>query len=107
LNKDGAFRKGGVVQNVWLQKDKDGQEVVKIEVLAGYGPKTTKWSITNTKVEKIWVKEGLQRIQTNTGVSELKEDIEYCKASIQQLKKEIQKINNDQARLIEIVRKKL
>lgn len=116
LRKDGSFRKGGLIQGVWNNLDKSGNEVVKIDITAGFGSKITKWSIVSNSIEKIWIKRpsgqssglsGMQGMSGMTDMSELKEDIEFCKDSIKQLTKEIQKMQNEQIRIIGILKKLL
>jgi hypothetical protein len=113
LRKDGSFRKGGIVQGVWSNLDKSGNEVVKIDITAGFSSKVTKWSIVGSSIEKIWIKRmqqqsGVSNISGVSGVSDLtdiKEDIEHCKESIKQLTKEMQKMQNEQIRVIGVLKK--
>lgn len=111
LRKDGAFRKGGIIQGVWSNIDKSGNEVVKIDISAGFNSRIAKWSITSNTVEKIWIKKMNNSqsapMSASADISELKEDIEFCKDSIKQLSKEIQKMQNEQMRIIGILKKLL
>lgn len=113
LRKDGSFRKGGIVQGVWANTDKIGNEIVKIDIMAGYGTRTTKWSITSNNIEKIWVKKSQQtQLQSQSqsqyhadNINELREDVDMCKESIKHLTKEIQKIQTDVVRVIALIKK--
>jgi len=102
LRKDGSFRKGGVVQNIWTEVNREGTEVIKIDILSSYGNKS--WSINNNNIEKIWMKNNT--MQTNVlNIVDIKEDIESCKKSIKQLTIQIQKINNEQIRIVKLIKK--
>ncbi len=110
LRKDGSFRRGGIVQNVWSHIDKTGAEVIKIDISATFNSQATKWSITSNSVEKIWIKRPVGQVnhtmmQGLAEISELSDDINFCKDSIKQITKEIQKIQNDQIRITNIVKK--
>ncbi len=110
LRKDGSFRKGGIVQGVWCNLDKFGEDVIKIDISAGFSSQTTKWSITSNSVEKIWIKRPSNlppapSLRSTHETLEIKEDIEFCKDSIKQLTKEIQKIQSDQIRITSLLKK--
>lgn len=106
LRNSGEFRKGGTVQDVWTHIDKSGNEIVKIDVTASMGNsyRNAKWSITSQLIDKIWIKksEQLRPIADNSGI---KDDLDLCKESIKQLTKEIQKINSEQFRMIDLIKK--
>ncbi len=110
VRKDGAFRRGGIVQGVWSNKDSSGAEVIKIDITAGFGAQTSKWSITSNSVEKVWIKRQVNQINHTashglTDMSELREDIDFCKDSIKQLTKEMQKMQSDQVRITGLLKK--
>ncbi len=102
LRKDGSFRKGGIVNEVWISKDSSGNDVIRINISANYGDK--KWSINDAGIEKRWVKKNSQHIMVNN-YSELREDVENCKESIKQLSIQIQKINSEQMRIVNLIKK--
>ena len=118
LNKDGTMRRGGFVSKIWSKKDLKGNAYILIDLVANYGKNSSKWSISSTKVEKIWRKEGsdYEDVTVNSvptaakGVDsqvlkDLGDDIEYCKKSIQHITIEIQKIKNEQTRTLELIKK--
>lgn len=107
LRKDGAFRRGGIVQGVWSNMNSSGVEVIKIDISAGFNARMSKWSITSNSVEKVWIKRVAGQINPAglNDTAELREDIEFCKDSIKQLVKEIQKMQNDQIRITGLLKK--
>ncbi len=104
LRKDGTFRKGGIVQGVWANTDKNGNEVVKIDITAGFGPRITKWSITSNNIEKIWIKRSQQQTHM-VDLVEIKEDVETLKESMKQIIKELQNMKHEQIRTVGLIKK--
>ncbi len=102
LRKDGNFRKGGVVQGVWPTTDKEGNNIIKIDISSAFGDK--RWSVNSNTVEKVWVKRSQQQTAP-TDISELKEDVESLKESIKQITIQIQKINNEQLLLLGLIKR--
>ncbi len=121
LNKDGTMRKGGFVSKIWRKKDAKGKSYILIDLVGNYGKNSTKWTISSSKVEKIWKKEGSEyeditvkespsiaaNATSSKELKDMKEELDYCKESIRFLTSEIQKIKNEQARTLEIMIKKL
>lgn len=105
LNKDNTFRKGGAVQGVFKKK---GNNVIRIDIESIYGTRA-KWSILSNKVDKIWIKpsilENLSVPNNNVDLEEVKDDIEFCKQSIKLLTTEIQKMKNEQMRILSVIKK--
>jgi hypothetical protein len=107
LNKDGSFRMGGFVQRISKSIDKKNDEVVKIELTSSYGGKTTQWAIVSTKVAKIWKKISfdVEVERPKADLEMLKEDIAFCKESIRHISTELQKMKNEQIRIVELIKK--
>ena len=116
LNKDGAMRRGGFVKKIWSKTDKMGAIYLVIDLVANFAKNGSSWSISSNKVEKIWKKigSGSNEINivsskydniSNSELETIKEDIEYCKGSIQHMIAEIQNLKNEQLRIVELIRK--
>lgn len=104
LKKDGEFRKGGIVQNIWAGTDNNS---IKIDITAGYGVKAIYWTIRCEKIDKIWIKRASSTVQQNiapsTDIADLRDDVKNCKSAILAITKEIQILNNDIRKLTSIV----
>lgn len=111
LRKDGEFRKGGIVTAVYATKDTEGNDTIKFDLISNYGPTAVKWSIYKGSIEKIWAKEENRSVspvaspRVNTDVSDMKKDMVFCRNAIEDLRKEIQKITNEQMRTIVLIKK--
>jgi hypothetical protein len=107
LRKDGAFRKGGVVQGVCEITDSSGENIVKIEMKPEYVSSMAKWAVTSSNIEKIWAKQQPKSsfITPIHGLEDIKEDLEMCKNSIKQISKEIQKMHSEQMRIVNLIKK--
>lgn len=111
LRKDGAFRKGGFVKAVTQTQDLEGKETIKIDLVANFTPNAVSWSIFKGSIDKLWKKidmTGDTPLVSNVNIeqiNEIKEDITFCKNSIEQIKKELQKMSNEQIRTIMLIKK--
>jgi hypothetical protein len=108
LRKDGSFRKGGIVQGVWVSPDKSGKSIVKIDLSAGYNKYQNNWSITSDKIEKIWIKKlanTATSFAANEEINDLKEKIKLMEDIIAQLTKEMQRMHNEHTKMIQLIKK--
>jgi hypothetical protein len=102
LRKDGNMRSGGIIKRIWQE---DG--IIYIEMCSVFNSNANTWRIKLPDIEKIWKKSGQVVITNNQNSisSELQERIEYCEKSIKVIQIEIQKINNEQKRIITLISK--
>jgi hypothetical protein len=109
LRKDGEFRKGGYITSIINTQDNEGINTIKFDLVSNYSPTAIKWSLYRGSIDKIWVKESAPVLppqpRDNTELLELKMDIKLCKDAIESIKKELQKINNEQMHTVSIIRK--
>ena len=110
LRKDGNFRIGGLVKNIWVSTNGKniGKKVIQLSSNNSY--KSNKWNIVLDDVEKIWKKNTIG--SSTTGNSDMEkinksniESIEYLTKTVDQLKIDISKINNEQQRIVNLIRK--
>ena len=123
LRKDGSFRRGGYFKNSWAGtygKNK-GKECIQLSSSKSFKGNT--WSVCHDDIDKIWKNEDTQikepSINNTSGVLETKnidpeilenisknhESIEYMTKSMEQIKIDILKINNEQKRIINLIKK--
>jgi len=109
LRKDGTFRRGGYiisVVNIMSGVNKDNK---MIQLASNNSPYAKSWSTNLERVQKIWKAKlnsdgGVNQI--NESVSkETKESIEYLTKNVDQIKIDIAKINNEQQRIVNLIKK--
>ena len=117
LRKDGAFRRGGFVKNVWvgINGNTKGKKCIQLSSSMYYTYKTTKWTVCFDDIDKIWRKKEVFSVGTNekniispevhNTIQSSKESIEYLTRTVDQLKIEIAKINNEQTRMVNLIKK--
>lgn len=114
LRKDGSFRKGGYFKNSWIGSfgKQNGKKCMQLSSAPHF--KSAKWTVCYNDLDKLWVKKNNQICTSNpTAVDpELKniinaqqETIEYMSKSVEQLKIDMLKINNEQKRIINLIKK--
>jgi len=108
LRKDGLFRKGGFVKNTWvgLTGVNKGKNVIQMCNNMSY--KAVKWVISLDKLDKIWKKKNNMYTMPvdNKGVIDSnKESIEYLRTKVDQFSVDIAKINNEQQRIVNLIKK--
>lgn len=114
LRKDGAFRRGGFVKNSWvgLYGASKGKKCLQLSSAQSY--KSTKWTICLDDIDKIWQKklnivdEGEKNTISpvlHTTINANKESVEYLIRMVDQLKIDISKINNEQTRIVNLIKK--
>jgi hypothetical protein len=109
LRKDGTFRRGGYVISVVNVMSGVNKNNKMIQLSSNKSPYAKSWSTNLEHVQKIWKTklnsdDGVNRI--NESVSkETKESIEYLTKNMDQIKIEIAKINNEQQRIVNLIKK--
>jgi hypothetical protein len=125
LRNDGVMRKGGFVKSIVHTLDKNNNDTIRFELVSNFSSNATTWQLYAGNIKKIWKKEGqtyipdenvydprlIQPNQVNLtnqvnqiDITEIKEDIEFCKKTIDLLKKETQKNTNDISRMVNVIR---
>jgi hypothetical protein len=116
LRKDGAFRRGGYVKGHWIGTygPKKGKNCIQmINNLSGYKPTT--WNVCVDDITTIWLREdapknigdnidNINGLSTSTA-SEQSESIEFLTRQIEQLKIDMTRMNNEQKRIINLIKK--
>jgi hypothetical protein len=113
LRKDGSFRRGGYVKNVWvgIYGNTKGKKCIQIATSLSF--KAAKWTVCFDDIEKIWQqkeflinsKKNIIAPEVNTILQSNKESIEYLTRTVEQLKIDIAKINNEQSRMVNLIKK--
>jgi len=115
LRKDGAFRRGGFVKNVWvgIYGNTKGKKCIQLSSSIHY--KSTKWTVCFEDIDKIWIKKevfsggndekNIISPEVHNTIQSSKESIEYLTRTVDQLKIEIAKINNEQTRMVNLIKK--
>jgi hypothetical protein len=124
LRKDGSFRRGGYFKNAWTGTygKNNGKECVQLSSSKSFKGNT--WSVCHDDIDKIWknadtqIKGASVNNTSNNGqesknidpeilenISKNQESIEYMSKSMEQIKIDILKINNEQKRIINLIKK--
>jgi hypothetical protein len=108
LRKNGFFRKGGFIKDVWigLSGENKGKNVIRLCNNMSY--KAVIWTITFDQIDKIWKKKiNIYTMPSdNKGVIDSnKESIEYLTTRLDQFAIDISKINNEQQRIVNLIKK--
>lgn len=116
LRKDGSFRRGGFVKNIWVGSIGKNTGKKTMQLASSLSFKSTKWTIVLDDIDKIWKKnttyDNSQQSESTADVGELKitmtantEAIEYLTKTVDQIKVDIAKINNEQQRIVNLIKK--
>ena len=124
LRKDGSFRRGGYFKNAWTGTygKNNGKECIQLSSSKTFKGNT--WSVCHDDIDKIWknadtvIKGSSVNNTSNNGqesknidpeilenISKNQESIEYMSKSMEQIKIDILKINNEQKRIINLIKK--
>jgi hypothetical protein len=124
LRKDGSFRRGGYFKNAWsgTYGKNNGKECIQLSSSKSFKGNT--WSVCHDDIDKIWknantqIKGASVNNTSNNGqesknidpeilknISKNQESIEYMTKSMEQIKIDILKINNEQKRIINLIKK--
>ena len=116
LRCDGTFRRGGFYKSTGVGKGaRSGKP--HIQLSPSYNTSVNIWTVYLCDIEKIWIKAVDKNILSNTGigageyanikgtVSDQCEKIEYLTAGINQMKIDMLKLNNENKRIINLIKK--
>lgn len=110
LRKDGAFRRGGFVKNSWIGLHGASKDKKCLQLTSNMSYKSSKWTVCLDDLEKIWQKK--QAEQKNIISNEIQNTIksnaetnEYLVRSVEQLKIDVAHLNNEQKRIINLIKK--
>jgi hypothetical protein len=99
--KDGSFRNGGYIKNIWLNTDTNK---IKIEIATNLSHGAYSWSIGLQNIEKIWRKNDMAA-PDQFDASELTDKIEKLEQVCESLTREIVRMNNEQKRVLTLIKK--
>jgi len=112
LRNDGTFRKGGYFKSSFIStygKNKD-EKCVQLSASIQFNAPT--WTICFKDINKIWINAVSLVSSTGTSSNDNSEErkkntesIEYLTKSVSQLKVDMLKINNEQKRIINLIKK--
>lgn len=119
LRNDGLFRRGGFVKNMWINSQGINQGTKYIQLSSNITYKSQKWTIAINDINKIWKKNNSELlINNNENLDEInnkinnmqnnieknKENIDYLLKMIDQLKLSVKNTQNDQHRIMNLVK---
>ena len=113
LRIDGSFRKGGFFKNAWIGKYGKSKDKNCIQLASSKNFKATTWTICCVDIDKIWKKKS---DNVNNGddcvdskltemVHANSESIQYLTKTVEQFKTDILRMNNEQKRIINLIKK--
>jgi hypothetical protein len=120
LRVDGTFRKGGFFKNSWIGTYGKNKGKNCVQLGSNKSIKSTSWSLCFDDINKIWKNENITGAATSNvnnnseknidsglknTVDTLQETVQYMSKSIEQLKIDMLKINNEQKRIINLIMK--
>jgi hypothetical protein len=108
LRKDGAFRRGGFVKNSWIGASGKYKDKKVLQLGNSMSYKATKWTIVLDDINKIWKNNNNIYTMPNDNKDTInlnKESITYLNNKVDQLIIDIAKINNEQQRLVNLIKK--
>jgi len=104
LRKDGGFRSGGFIQSMWSKIMGDQQ--MSYFQLGKYQNSKKNWKLPLISVDKLWVSNvGIENPKIKEDISANAEDLEYLKSAVEQLKADMSKMNNEQNRILNLIKK--
>jgi hypothetical protein len=114
LRRDGAFRRGGFIKNAWLGLYGSSKGKKCLQLASSHAYKSTKWTVCLDEIEKIWKKKQSMTDESKKNIispalhdiiNSNKESVEYLIRSVDQVKIDIAKINNEQTRIVNLIKK--
>lgn len=109
LRKDGLFRKGGFFKNSWVGTHGKQKGKNCIQLSSNKSFKGTTWTICNSEIEKIWKLDHTTETNNTSNfqsiINKQQETIDYLHKNVDQLKINMFKINNEQKRIINLIKK--
>lgn len=117
LRTDGSFRRGGIFKNAFVGNygTREGQKCIQLS--SSYHDHSHKWTVYLNDIDKIWIrKKNRIQLENNSGNIEISseiqntitsqsERIEYLTKIVDQLKIDMLKMNNEQKRIINLIKK--
>lgn len=110
LRKDGNFRRGGFIKNIWsnVKNDSTTAEFFQLSTTLSYNSKN--WKVPFSSIDKVWktkkFNDGSEKIDQFSKTAESNtEQIEYLNKTIDQLKIDVAKLSNEQTRVINLIKK--
>lgn len=109
LRKDGNFRRGGFIKNMWVDAYSvhKGKKCIQLSASTQYN--AAKWVVCHDDLDKIWKRiDSEKNISAPVDISGIQtnaESIEYLTKSVEQLKINISRLNNEQTRIINLIKK--
>jgi hypothetical protein len=113
LRKDGCFRKGGYFKNSWVGNYGKTKDKKCIQLASSKNFKSTMWTICHDVVDKMWKTKDVEINNTHntmspeimTMINEHNESIVYLSTSMNNIKTEMSRLNNEQKRIINLIKK--
>lgn len=122
LRNDGTFRRGGYFKNSWIGTYGKNKDKRCIQLGSSKMSNTSMWSLCYDDIHTIWKNTTVYKKKSNndtdiTGeakeinqelqnmVNTMQETIQYMSKSIEQLKIDVLKNNNEQKRIINLIKK--
>lgn len=105
LRKDGTFRRGGLIRSrsTMAIGKHAGKSCFTLSAPIGY--KNTTWVVCYDDIDKIWVKIATENTEVNNIIKSQQETITYLSKTVDQLKIDMAKLNNEQKRTINLIKK--
>jgi hypothetical protein len=116
---DGKIPKGGYLMSITHTNDSNDKDILKIDMSSSLFKKAVKWFVYSNSIEQIWKRNDSEaptqdaprlelneeELQNIRSLSDFKDDVIYCKKSIEIIKQEIQKLSNEQMRIVSLIKK--
>ncbi len=117
LRKDGNFRRGGYVRNTWISASGKRKGSTCIQLAGSSNFKATSWVVCFDDIDKLWKKNAnaqpqqvanavpAQAMADVSGIKTNTESIEYLTKSIDQIKINMTRLQNEQTRIVNLIKK--
>jgi len=109
LRKDGAFRRGGYFKNSWVGSYGKNKGNLCIQLASKKNFNSATWVVCFNDIDKMWKNEDINEThaekKNNIDTNEIQETIQFMSKAIEQLKIDLLKMNNEQKRIINLIKK--